>query len=187
MKIYSILFFLLSCFSAISAQPQIKAVKPDAVDKFVAERMQALKIPGLALAVLKDGKVLKMSVYGQANLETETPVKPESVFMIASLSKQFIATAILLLQKDGKLSLDDKVSKYLDGFPDAWKEITFRQLLTHTSGIVRAPADYHPYRQQSAKAGQPLSLRRALLCQPYVNIAKIFLFSTKLSPGFHSA
>jgi CubicO group peptidase (beta-lactamase class C family) len=81
-------------------------------------------------------------------METETPVKPESVFIIASLGKQFVATAILLLQKDGKLALDDKVSKYLDGFPDSWKDITFRQLLNHTSGIVRDPADYQPYKKQ---------------------------------------
>lgn len=150
MRIYSILFFLICCFSAISAQPQVKEFKSDAVvDKFVAEQMRNLKIPGLALAVLQDGKILKMSVYGQANLETGTPVKPESVFMIASLSKQFIAAAILLLQKDGKLALDDRVSKYLDGFPDSWKEITFRQLLTHTSGIARDPADYQPYKKQA--------------------------------------
>jgi D-alanyl-D-alanine carboxypeptidase len=148
MKIYSVLFFVLSCFFTVSAQPQSKEAKPDVVDKFVTERMQDMKIPGLALAVLDEGKILKMSVYGQANLETQTPVTPESVFMIASLSKQFIATAILLLQKDGKLALDDKVSKYLNGFPDLWKEITFRQLLNHTSGIVRDPADYHPYKQQ---------------------------------------
>lgn len=149
MRIYSILFFLMCCFSAILAQPQVKEVKSDAaVDKFVAEQMRDSKIPGLALAVLEDGKVLKMSVYGQANLETGTPVKPESVFMIASLSKQFVAAAILLLQKDGRLALDDRVSKYLDGFPDSWKEITFRQLLTHTSGIARDPADYHPYKKQ---------------------------------------
>lgn len=125
-----------------------KEVKSDAVDKFVAEQMRLLKIPGIALAVLEDGKVVKMSVYGQANLETGTPVKPESVFIIASLGKQFVATAILLLQKEGKLALDDKVSKYLDEFPEAWKEITFRQLLNHTSGIVRDPADYKPYKQQ---------------------------------------
>jgi CubicO group peptidase (beta-lactamase class C family) len=148
MKIYSILFFLLCCFSASSAQPQAKEVKSEAVDKFVAERMREMKIPGLALAVLEDGKITKMSVYGQANLETGSLVKPESVFIIASLGKQFISTAILLLQKDGKLALDDKVSKYLDGFPDLWKDITFRQLLNHTSGIVRDPADYRPYKQQ---------------------------------------
>lgn len=148
MKIYSILFFILYCVLSVSAQPQVKEVKSDVVDKFVAERMQDMKIPGLALAVLQDGKVVKMSVYGQSNVETGTPVKPESAFIIASLGKQFVATAILLLQKDGKLAFDDKVSKYLDGFPDSWKDITFRQLLNHTSGIVRDPADYRPYKQQ---------------------------------------
>ena len=143
-----LLFFLLFCFASVSAQPASGNTVSDEVDDFVKERMQVLKIPGLALAVVKDGKVVKIGVYGAANLETGTPVKPESVFMIASLSKQFVAAAILLLQRDGKLALDDRVAKHLDGFPDSWKEITFRQLLTHTSGIVRDPADYHPYKQQ---------------------------------------
>lgn len=157
MKAYLFIFFVVFSFSAGSAQGVFaegeidfsNQSKPDAaVDEFVAKQMRDIKIPGLALAVLENGKVVKIGVYGQANVETDTPVKPESVFMIASLSKQFIATAILLLQKDGKLELDDKVSKYLDGFPDSWKEITFRQLLTHTSGIMRDPPDYHPYKQQ---------------------------------------
>ena len=130
MKVYLILFLLLCSFLVIPTQKilagstQANHSQSDAVDKFVVEQMKDLRVPGLALAVLKNGKVLKLSVYGQANLETGTPVKPESVFMIASLSKQFIATAILLLQKDGKLALDDKVSKYLTGFPDSWKDIT---------------------------------------------------------------
>lgn len=169
MKIYSFYFFLLLSFLAGATQSifaenkknterltfgdktQSNQTKSDAVDEFVAKQMRDIKIPGLALAVLDNGNVVKMSVYGQANVETGTPVKPECVFSIASLSKQFIAAAILLLQKDGKLALNDKVSKYLDGFPDAWKEITFRQLLNHTSGILRDPADYHPYKQQPVR------------------------------------
>jgi len=115
------------------------------VDAYVKERMQGMHIPGLSLAVVKDGQVIKASGYGIANLETNTPATPETMYKTASLSKSVIAAAILLLVQDGKLRLDDKVSEYLDGTPTSWQEITIRHLLTHTSGIVRDPADYHPY------------------------------------------
>lgn len=128
--------------------PVASSPQPDAVDEFVKGYLRDMQVPGLALAGLKDGQVIKMSAYGQANLEMGTPVTLESVFMIASLSKQFISVTILLLQQDGKLALDDKVSRYIDGLPDTWKDISLRQLLTHTSGISRDPSDYHPYTEQ---------------------------------------
>lgn len=118
------------------------------VDDYVKKRMQEMHIPGLSLAVVKEGKIIKASGYGLANLETNTPAAPETAYKTASLSKPFIAAAILLLMQEGKIGLDDKVSKYLDGSPDTWKEITIRHLLTHTSGIVRDPSDYHPYNEQ---------------------------------------
>ena len=110
--------------------------------------MREMNIPGLSLAVLRDGKVIKTSGYGVANIETDTPATAETEYRIASLSKQFIAAAVLLLVQDGKIKLDDKASLYLDQPPAAWEDITLRQLLTHTSGISRDPADYHPYVQQ---------------------------------------
>jgi CubicO group peptidase (beta-lactamase class C family) len=119
-----------------------------AVDRYVQTRMREINIPGLSLAVLQDGKVLKTAGYGAANIETQTSATPETVYRIASLSKQFIAGAILLLVQDGKIRLDDKAAQYLDQPPAAWQDITLRQLLTHTSGIPRDPADYHPYVQQ---------------------------------------
>jgi D-alanyl-D-alanine carboxypeptidase len=118
------------------------------VDDYVKKRMQEMHIPGLSLAVVKEGEIIKANGYGLANLETSTPAAPETAYKTASLSKPFIAAAILLLMQDGKIGLDDKVSKYLDGSPDTWKAITVRHLLTHTSGIVRDPSDYHPYSEQ---------------------------------------
>lgn len=118
------------------------------VDVLVKAWMQDRHVPGLALAVIRDGKIAKLQSYGLANIETGTPVTDESVFMVASLSKQFIATAVLLLQQEGRLSLDDKAAKYIDSLPGSWGEITIAQLLSHTSGIVRDPADYHPYTEQ---------------------------------------
>jgi CubicO group peptidase (beta-lactamase class C family) len=113
------------------------AVKPEEVDAGVRAEMDRQHIPGLSLAVVKDGKVIRSAGYGFADLEQQTAAKPETVFRIASLSKQFIATGIMLLVRDGKLALDDKVSTRLEGVPESWKDITLRHLLSHTSGLVR--------------------------------------------------
>lgn len=118
------------------------------VDDFVLKFMQDAHIPGLSVAVIKDGSILDAKGYGMANLETSTPATAMTVYKTASLSKMVIADAVLLLEQAGKLTLDDKVSRYLDDTPESWKEITIRNLLTHTSGIVRDPSDYHPYREQ---------------------------------------
>jgi CubicO group peptidase (beta-lactamase class C family) len=118
------------------------------VDDYVKERMRELHIPGLSLAVVKEGRIIKASGYGLASLETNTPATPETVYKTASLSKPFIAAAVLLLMQEGRIGLDDHISKYLDASPETWKEITIRHLLTHTSGIVRDPSDYHPYNDQ---------------------------------------
>jgi CubicO group peptidase (beta-lactamase class C family) len=87
------------------------------------------------VAVVKDGKVVKTAAYGLADLENEAPVTVDSVFALASITKQFTAAAILLLAEKGKLSLDDHVSGFLPEPPEAWKDITLRHLLTHTSGL----------------------------------------------------
>jgi CubicO group peptidase (beta-lactamase class C family) len=118
-------------------------------DDYVRKRMTEMRIPGLSLAVVKRGVILKATGYGLANLETNTPATPETEYRIASISKQFVATAIMLLVQENMVRLDDPVSKYLDGPPGSWKEITIYHLLTHTSGIVRDPIDYHPYDEQS--------------------------------------
>jgi CubicO group peptidase (beta-lactamase class C family) len=107
----------------------------DKADKLVEDKMYDEQIPGLALAVIKDGKILKAQGYGFADLKLKTSVTTNTVFRIASVSKQFVATAIMMLVEEGKLNLDDPVSKYLDGTPSEWKQITIRHLLTHTSGI----------------------------------------------------
>jgi CubicO group peptidase (beta-lactamase class C family) len=105
------------------------------VDKLVQDKMYNEQIPGLALAVIKDGKILKAQAYGFADVDSKVPATTNTVFRIGSVSKQFVATAIMMLVEEGKLSLDDPVSKYLDGTPHRWKNITIRHLLTHTSGI----------------------------------------------------
>jgi D-alanyl-D-alanine carboxypeptidase len=109
----------------------------DAVDDLIGAQMAAKHIPGVALAVLKDGKTIKVRGYGVANLEHGIEVTPDTVFRVGSVSKQFLASAVMLLVNDGKLSLDDRANRYLESTPAAWNDITIRHLLSHTSGLVR--------------------------------------------------
>lgn len=109
----------------------------DRIDDFVAAQMKKQNIPGISIAVLKDGKPVKFKGYGVANLESGVPVTPDTVFEIGSVSKQFIAGAILLLERDGRVSLQDAIGKYIPEVPASWQAITIRHLLTHTSGLMR--------------------------------------------------
>ncbi len=107
----------------------------DPVDDIVAAEMRRQHIPGLAIAVVKDGRVIKEAGYGFANLEHEVTVTPETVFQSGSIGKQFTAALVMLLVEDGKLDLDASVANYLPGTPGSWRGITLRHLLTHTSGL----------------------------------------------------
>ena len=141
------------------------AAQADKVDDYVKAEMQKQHIPGISLAVIKDGKIIKAEGYGLANVELNVPARPETVYKIGSVSKQFIAAGIMLLIQEGKISLDDKISKFLEGTPDTWKEITVRHLLTHTSGIVREAPGFDPLKIQNdadvIKTAYPLPLRFA--------------------------
>jgi len=91
--------------------------------------------PGLAVAVVKDGQIIYKKGYGLANLEYNIPITTSSIFHIASVSKQFTVFSILLLEKQGKLRLNDDIRKYIPEVPDFGKKITLRHLATHTSGL----------------------------------------------------
>jgi CubicO group peptidase (beta-lactamase class C family) len=97
--------------------------------------MEERHIPGAAVAVVENGKVVRMKGYGVATLEFNVPVTTETVFEIGSVSKQMTAAGIMLLVQDGKVSLDEKIAKYLPNTPDAWADVTVRHLMTHTSGV----------------------------------------------------
>lgn len=137
---FTVIFALLLLLSSVA--------RADKVDDFIKAEMQKQRIPGLSLAVVKEGKVIKAEGYGLANVEHNVPAKAETVYKIASVSKQFLATGIMLLVQDGKIRVDDKVSQYLDGTPDTWKNITLRHFLTHTSGVVREAPGFDPFKVQ---------------------------------------
>lgn len=107
----------------------------DPVDDYVRAQLGLRKLPGVSLAVIKDGRIVKAAGYGLASLELNAPATERTVYEIGSISKQFAADAVLLLAEDGKLSLDDPLSKYLQRTPPAWSAITLRHVLTHTAGL----------------------------------------------------
>lgn len=119
---------------------RILKIKPKAktpneqIDEILAN-WDTKNTPGAAVAVVKDNKIIFKKGYGLANLEYNIPVSPSTVFHIASVSKQFTVFAALLLEKQGKLSLDDDIRKYIPEVPDFGKTITLRHLATHTSGL----------------------------------------------------
>ncbi|GHF17832.1 alkaline D-peptidase [Kordiimonas sediminis] len=107
-----------------------------AVDKIFApfDRTDA---PGCAVGVMKDGEFLHKGAYGMASLELGVPLTPDSVFRIASVSKQFTAAAVLLLADDGVIDLDEDIRRYLPDLPDYAHTVTVRSMLGHTSGMSR--------------------------------------------------
>ncbi|THD81682.1 MAG: class A beta-lactamase-related serine hydrolase [Phenylobacterium sp.] len=113
------------------AKPANRWAKVDAVARrMVAERL----VPGVQVCVRKAGVTALSRGYGQADLETATPMTPATVCRIGSVSKQFTAAGILLLAQDGKLSLDDPLSRFIPDFPNA-ERLTIRRLLSHTTGL----------------------------------------------------
>jgi D-alanyl-D-alanine carboxypeptidase len=119
-----------------AAQAQTSADKKLAasIDKVASAAIAAGESPGLEVAVIKDGKPVLVKGYGSANLEQRVPVSNDSVFRVGSVTKQFTAVALLLLAEEGKLALQDKLSKYYPNFPRAG-DITLDEMLHHTSGI----------------------------------------------------
>ena len=120
----------------------------DRTDEFVKSEMERQRIPGLSLVVLQHGKIVKAAGYGLAERHRKIPATAETVYKIGSVSKQFIATGVMLLVQEGRVRLDDPISKYLAGTPASWGPITLRHLLTHTSGILREAPGFDPFKVQ---------------------------------------
>ena len=114
------------------------------VDQIARQVLESSGVPSASVAVVKDGALAYAHAYGNARLEPPTQAKAEMRYKIGSVSKQFTATAILMLAEEGKLSLDDPVSRFVPDLMRA-KEVTIRQLLSHTSGYQDYwPQDYVP-------------------------------------------
>jgi CubicO group peptidase (beta-lactamase class C family) len=140
---------LLACLSLLLA-PNASKAQPafikDSLDTYVARVMQQWNIPGMAICVVKDGKVEVMKGYGVRDVETKAPVTDETLFMIASNSKAFTGTALAMLDGEKRISLDDKVTKWMPDFKlyDEYstKEVTIRDLLCHRIGLETFQGDF---------------------------------------------
>src|SRR6266700_5374468 len=137
--IFSLAVLAAGLDSPIRAQDVI-ATK---VDDYVKAEMQRQHIPGLSLAVVKDGQIILAKGYGFANVEHQVPVKPETVFQSGSLGKQFTATAVMMLVEENKIGLEDRLTKFFPDAPAAWKQVTVRELLSHTAGFTDYPKDFN--------------------------------------------
>lgn len=96
---------------------------PHDVDSFVRSEMARQQVPGVALAVVKGGRVVKSAGYGLANVELNVPVTASSIFQSGSVGKQFTAVAVMMQVEDGRLGLDDSIAAFFPGAPDSWKKI----------------------------------------------------------------
>jgi CubicO group peptidase (beta-lactamase class C family) len=115
---------------------------PDAVTQSVRTEIARQHIPGLALLVSRNGEPIRTEGYGLANVELTVPVKPETIFQSGSVGKQFTATAVMMLVENGKIGLDDPLTKYFPHAPAWWAQVTVRELLSHTAGFGDYPTDF---------------------------------------------
>ena len=130
---------LLFAFGSQAQNPATAGV----VTEYIKMEMERQHIPGLSLLVAKEGKIVRAHGFGLANVELRVPVTAETVFQSGSVGKQFTATAVMMLVEEGKVGLDDSLTKYFDDAQPAWKDVTVRELLSHTAGFGDYPKDFN--------------------------------------------
>jgi CubicO group peptidase (beta-lactamase class C family) len=145
MRLRAIPAILVAAALPSAAIAQVSALAR--IDSVVQAVMTRQKIPGVAVAVVKGGTVMLAKGYGEANVEHHVPVSPATLFQSGSVGKQFTSAAVMLLVEDGKIGLGDSITKYFPNAPAAWRGITVRHLLTHTSGIPDYTTDAMDYRR----------------------------------------
>jgi CubicO group peptidase (beta-lactamase class C family) len=130
-----ILFSLIVlCLSITIKAQEINQKSLQGIDSLVEQAMEKYKIPGAVIGLVHSSKLEKITPYGHTDLQNLSKTKDISNFDLASLSKQFTASAIILLQQMGKLSIEDNLSDYFPEIPTHWKGIKIKHLLWHTSG-----------------------------------------------------
>jgi D-alanyl-D-alanine carboxypeptidase len=152
-----LLFILVWPVHLANAQGLLAPELQQKIDQIASDTLAKSGVPSVSIAVVKDGQIAYVRAYGNACLDPMTPAKPDMRYSIGSISKQFTATAILLLQEQGKLSLDDKVGKFV---PDLTRgnEISIRQVLSHTSGYQ----DYWPQDYVFPMMLEPITAQKIL-------------------------
>lgn len=135
MKVKKFYQYLVIISLYVMLQPAFAS--DEAVNKYLQCEMHRLNIPGLSVAIVENGKIIKAKGYGYSNIEVKSPATAETIYQSGSIGKQFTATLALILDEKGLIKLDDKISRYIKGTPPDWKDITIRHLLTHSSGLTR--------------------------------------------------
>jgi D-alanyl-D-alanine carboxypeptidase len=139
-----VIAFLLSVCSVGQSNPQLPAPVRDNIDKAARDVLARTGVPSASIAIVRNNQISYLQAYGDARVQPRTAATPDMRYAIGSISKQFTATAILMLAEQGKLSLDDPVGRFLPDLTRA-NEVTIRQLLSHTSGYQDYwPQDYAP-------------------------------------------
>jgi CubicO group peptidase (beta-lactamase class C family) len=184
--VITILALAVGCTSQDDSHAGVKTGGDDAVIDAIFASWNAPGSPGCALAVTQDGAMLYSRGYGYANLDYDIPITPQTVFDVASITKQFNAASLTMLALEGKLSLDDDVRKWLPELPEYGSPITLRHMMYHTSGLrdylnlfpLAGRGDYYPISHAQILA--MMSRQRALIFQPgdeyrYSNTAYMLL------------
>ncbi|MBI3228780.1 MAG: beta-lactamase family protein [Burkholderiales bacterium] len=133
------------------------------IDHTVQALLRQHNIPGAAVAVLQNGRVSYVKAFGYADLEHGRALQAEQRFMLGNASHQFVAAAVLLLVQDGKITLDEKIGRYLGEVPNSWRNITVRQLLTNTGGFGPQQPDRFAYYQRDHLTGKNNDEKLAVL------------------------
>jgi CubicO group peptidase (beta-lactamase class C family) len=155
--IFAALIGISFTLAAVAQESKLSLETQQSIDRIARQSLIQMGAPSASVAVVKDGQIAYVNAYGSARLDPLTAARAEMRYSIGSISKQFTATAILMLAEQGKLSLDDPVSKYLPDLTRA-KEVTIRQLLSHTSGYQ----DYWPQDYVPPLMLQPISAQKIL-------------------------
>ncbi|HTD51495.1 MAG TPA: serine hydrolase domain-containing protein, partial [Thermoanaerobaculia bacterium] len=148
------LALVVACAGAMGLSAAGRSAEPDWVRKAEARARRAVsqgETAGLSICVRQKGKIWISRGYGESDLENHVAASPDTVYSIASITKQFTAAAVMQLAEAGKLGLDDEITKFLPNYPVQGNRVTVRQLLNHTSGIRNMTALGAAYWSQIAK------------------------------------
>ena len=163
-KIVCVAVSLFATSAFAQTDPALEARVDAAVNKLMAEG----RTVGAEVGIMRDGKMILSKGYGLANIELNAPVKPDTVFRIGSITKQFTAAAILMLAEEKKIAVDDKLSKYFPDFPRA-DEVTLRMVLNHTSGL-------HNYTDSNADIDQHKDMTTAEMVRNIQKLSPLYDF-----------
>lgn len=120
---------------ALATAPAAASAQADSLPTIISRFLTEAKVPGAQVAVVQRGRIVHLSAHGTANIPFKVPVTEATAFSIASATKSFAGVALMQLVEAGKVRLDDRIDRYVDSLPAAWRAVTLRQLITHTSGL----------------------------------------------------